>query len=124
MIPIPFYLVAVGDPKAQRRVLEFFNQRFDLGIDFSDLDEEIKIQSEKLAQVRNGFPDIDESIKRLESNLMLSEEELPSLSKQPAAIDTWNKKNTGGWLRMLLRPLWSVLLAAARRWSSKPLSLA
>ena len=75
LVPIPFYLLAVDDPKAQRRVLEFFNQRFDLAIDFSDLDEEIRQQNQIIAEVRNRFPDIDESISRLESNLRLSAEE-------------------------------------------------
>ena len=82
LVPIPFYLAAVDDPKAQRRVLEFFNQRFGLGIDFSDLDEESKSQNKKIAQVRNSFPDIDESIRKLESNLMLSEEESQRLVKE------------------------------------------
>jgi len=82
LVPIPFYLAAVDDPKAQRRVLEFFNQRFDLGIDFSDLDEEINSQNKKLAQVRNSFPDIGESISRLESNLRLSAEENQKLVKE------------------------------------------
>ncbi len=81
-VPIPFYLIAVDDPKAQKRVLEFLNQRADLGIDFSDLDEEIIWQNKKLAEVRNSFPDIDESIKRLESNLMPSEEESQRLVKE------------------------------------------
>jgi len=81
-VPIPFYLVAVDDPKAQRRVLEFFNQRFDLGIDFSDLDAEIRQQNQIIAEVRNSFPDIDESIRRLESNLRLSEEESQGLVEQ------------------------------------------
>jgi proteasome assembly chaperone (PAC2) family protein len=74
-VPIPFYLITVDDLKAQRRVLEFFNQRFNLGMNFSDLDEEIREQSKRLAQARDIFPNIDESIKRLESNLRLSEEE-------------------------------------------------
>jgi len=91
-VPIPFYLVAVGDPKAQRRVLEFFNQRFDLGIDFSDLDEEIRQQNQIIAEVRNGFPDIDESIRRLESNLRLSEEESQGLVKE---IEKLLKEKTG-----------------------------
>ncbi len=81
-VPIPFYLVDVDDPKAQRRVLEFFNQRFDLGIDFSDLDEEIRRQNQIMAEVRNSFPDIDESIRRLESNLSLSVEESQKLVKE------------------------------------------
>ena len=74
-VPIPFYLVAVDDPKAQRRVLEFFNQRFDLRIDFNDLDEEIARRNEKIAEVRTRLPEIDEYITRLEGNLRLSEDE-------------------------------------------------
>ena len=81
-VPIPFYLVAVDDPKAQRRVVEFFNQRFDLQIDLSDLDEEIKSQNGEIARVRNRFPKIDESIRRLESHLRLSAEENERLVKE------------------------------------------
>ncbi len=81
-VPIPFYLVAADDPKAQRRVLEFFNQRFDLGIDFSDLEEEIRHQNQVIAEVRNSFSDIDESIRKLESNLRLSEEESQRLVRE------------------------------------------
>ncbi len=57
-------------------------QRFDLGIDLSDLDEEIKRQNQLIAEVRNGFPDIDEFIRRLESNLRLSEEENQKLVQE------------------------------------------
>ena len=85
-VPIPFYLVAVNDPQAQRRVLEFLNQRFDLQIDPNDLDEEIKSQNEKIAQLRASFPEIDESISRLESNLRLSDEENEKLVKAIAGF--------------------------------------
>ena len=81
-VPIPFYLIAVDDPRAQKKVLEFFDQRFDLGIDFSDLDEEIRGQNQVIAEVRNSFPDIDESITRLENNLRPSEEESQRLVKE------------------------------------------
>ena len=91
-VPVPFYLVAVDDPKAQRKVLEFFNQRFDLRIDFSDLDEEIRQQSEKIAQMRNWFPEISESISKLESNLRLSEEENEKLVN---GIGEFLRKETG-----------------------------
>jgi proteasome assembly chaperone (PAC2) family protein len=80
-VPVPFYLIAVDDPKARKRVLEFFDQRFGLGIDFSDLDEEIRQQNQAITEVRNNFPDIDESIRRLEGNLRLSEEESQKLVK-------------------------------------------
>jgi proteasome assembly chaperone (PAC2) family protein len=81
-VTVPFYLVAVDDPQARRRVLEFFNQRFDLRIDFSDLDEEIRQQNQAIAEVRSSSPDVDESIRRLESSLRLSEEESRRLVKE------------------------------------------
>lgn len=81
-VPIPFYLVAVDDPRAQRRVLDFLDQRLSLHLDFSDLDDRIKRQNKRLAEVRHRFSEIDESIKRLESNLALSGEESQKLVKE------------------------------------------
>jgi len=81
-VPIPFYLAAVEDVQAQKKVLSFLNERLDLKIDFSDLDQEIREQNERLARVRSSFPQIDDYINRLESNLMLSEEENGELIKK------------------------------------------
>ena len=81
-VPIPFYLAAMEDPQAQKKVLTFLDQRLELKIDFSDLDQEVREQNEKLAQARSQFPQIDDYIRRLESNLMLSEEENGKLIKQ------------------------------------------
>jgi len=81
-VPIPFYLVAVDDPRSQKRVLEFFNHRFDLQIDFGDLDEEIRKQNEKIARMRTNSPEVDEYISKLESNIRLSEGENEELVKQ------------------------------------------
>jgi proteasome assembly chaperone (PAC2) family protein len=81
-VPIPFYLAAMEDAQAQKKVLSFLNERFDLKIDFSDLDQEIREQNEQLARVRSRFPQIDDYINRLESNLMLSEEENGELIKK------------------------------------------
>jgi len=81
-VPIPFYLATVEDAQAQKRVLSFLNERLDLKIDFSDLDEEIREQNEQLARLRSRFPQIDDYINRLESNLMLSEEENGELIKK------------------------------------------
>jgi septal ring factor EnvC (AmiA/AmiB activator) len=44
--------------------------------------QEIRDQNKKLAQVRSRFPQIDDYINRLESNLMLSEEENGELIKK------------------------------------------
>jgi len=81
-VPIPFYLATVEDVQAQKKVLSFLNARLDLKIDFSDLDQEIREQNEQLAQARSHFPQIDDYINRLESNLMLSEEENGELIKK------------------------------------------
>jgi proteasome assembly chaperone (PAC2) family protein len=81
-VPIPFYLTAMEDVQAQKKVLSFLNERFDLKIDFSDLDQEIREQNEQLARARSRFPQIDDYINRLESNLMLSEEENGELIKK------------------------------------------
>jgi proteasome assembly chaperone (PAC2) family protein len=70
------------DPRAWQKVLEFFDKRFDLKIDFTDLDQAIQDQNEKLAQARLRFPDIDDYIRRLESNIMLSEEENERLVRE------------------------------------------
>ena len=78
-IPIPFYLVAMEDPRAWRKAVEFFDERFGLGVDFTDLDEEVARQNEKIAEVRNRLPELDEYIRRLESNLSLTDEEYRKL---------------------------------------------
>lgn len=81
-VPIPFYLAAMEDPQAQRKVLSFLNERLGLRIDFSDLDQEVGKQNEQLAVARSRFPQIDDYINRLESNLVLSEEENGELVKR------------------------------------------
>jgi proteasome assembly chaperone (PAC2) family protein len=81
-VPIPFYLAAMEDIQAQKKVLSFLNERLSLEIDFGDLDQEIRKQNEQLAQARSRYPQIDDYINRLESNLMLSEEENGELVKK------------------------------------------
>lgn len=80
--PMPFYLVAVNDPRALKRVLEFFDQRLNLNLDFADLDEAVERQSQKIAQLRHDFPDIDAAIRRLETSLSLTEEENEKLVRE------------------------------------------
>ncbi|MCK5182370.1 MAG: PAC2 family protein [Dehalococcoidia bacterium] len=81
-VPVPFYLSAMEDAQAQKKVLSFLDERLGLKIDFSDLDQEILEQNEQIAQVRSRFPQVDDYINRLESNLMLSEEENGELIKR------------------------------------------
>jgi proteasome assembly chaperone (PAC2) family protein len=81
-VPIPFYLAATKDAQAQKKVLSFLNQRLGLKIDFRDLDQEIGRQNEQLARARSRFRQIDDYINKLESNLVLSEEENGQLIKK------------------------------------------
>jgi len=81
-VPIPFYLVTSEDPRAQKKVLQFFDERLGLNVNFSDIDHEIQKQSEKLAQARLRLPEIDDYILRLESNLRLSQEENERLTTE------------------------------------------
>jgi len=83
-VPIPSYLVANEDPRAQKKVLQFFDERLGLNINFSDIDHEIQKQNEKLAQARLRLPEVDDYILRLESNLSLSQEENERLTKEIA----------------------------------------
>ncbi|MDO8567161.1 MAG: PAC2 family protein [Dehalococcoidales bacterium] len=80
-VPLPFYLLNASDPSAEKKVLDFFNQRFDLQLDLSDLEMEIRRQNASLAEMRSTFPEINRSLTMLESNLGLSQEENERLVK-------------------------------------------
>ena len=80
-VPVPFYLMSVDDPKAQKRVLEFFNKRFGFGFDLSPFDEVIKDQNHRINEARDIYPEIDDYILKLENNLRLTEDENMKLVK-------------------------------------------
>lgn len=81
-VPVPFYLARLEDPRAQKRVLDFINRRFTLGLDFSDLDGQIKEQNEMIASVRNNSAEVDKALTKLENNLRLTEEESQLLLRE------------------------------------------
>ena len=83
-VPIPLYLIANEDPQAQKKVLQFLDERFALNLDFGPLDRKVQEQNEKLARARLRLPEVDEYILRLESNLTLSEEENETLTREIA----------------------------------------
>lgn len=72
---VAFYLAATEDPKTAKSVLSFFNDRFDLSLDFIGLDSEIKEQGEKIAIFRKENSHIDEYIRTLEMGIGLDKEE-------------------------------------------------
>jgi len=79
---VPFYLMAVEDPRACRKVTELFNRRFALGINFADIDEEVAKQDKAIAQARSQFPELDGYIGKLENNLGLTVDESEELVKK------------------------------------------
>lgn len=81
-VPIPFYLLGVEDPRAERRVLHFLNEKLDLGVDLRDVEEDTRRQYQAIAEMRTRFPDIDDSIRRLETNLTLTEEQSQRLVEE------------------------------------------
>lgn len=81
-VDIPFYLVPLKDPLAQKKVLEFLNQRFDLKIDLRELDLEIRDQNEKIAGLRKQDSEINRCFNLLESKIGLDGEEQLRLAKQ------------------------------------------
>ena len=74
-VTIPFYFARTGDPKAEKKVLTFLDERFSLGLDFAELNGKIKRQSTRIAELRRRSPRIEECINRLETSLVLSDEE-------------------------------------------------
>ncbi len=77
---IPFYLAAGEDPQAIKRTLSFLDKKFNLGLDFGELDEKIRDQNIKIDQLRKEDSEINKYIGMLESELPLSEEEQVELT--------------------------------------------
>ena len=78
---VAFYLAATEDLKAAKVVLSFFNRRFDLDLDLTGLDLEIKNQSERLAQLRREDSQTEQYIRTLEMGISLNEEEQLTLAR-------------------------------------------
>lgn len=81
-VPVPFYLLAVEDPGACKKVTEFFDRRFELNINFADMDDEITKQDRKIAQIRSQLPELDGYINKLENDLGLTVKESEKLVKE------------------------------------------
>jgi predicted ATP-grasp superfamily ATP-dependent carboligase len=78
-IGIPFYLSGVGDPKASKRVVDFFNRHCKLHLNLDEMNDEIARQSIKLMNLQTESPEVDSLIKKLETNITLNSEETVSL---------------------------------------------
>jgi len=88
-VPVPFYLLAVEDPQALKKVVEFFDGHLGLNINFTDIDEETARQGKEIAQMRSEFPELDGYISSLESNLGLTVDESEKLAR---GVEEWLRR--------------------------------
>ncbi|MCS7163594.1 MAG: PAC2 family protein [Thermodesulfovibrio sp.] len=65
-IDICFYLSSFEDVRAQKRILQFLDQRFNLEINFEEIDEKIKKQDLELRHLRSQNPEIDSIFELME----------------------------------------------------------
>ena len=77
---IPFYMAACEDFQAIKSTLSFLDAKFNLNLDFAELDKKISDQNKKIEQLREEDSEIDKYIGMLESGLSLSEEEQMELT--------------------------------------------
>jgi proteasome assembly chaperone (PAC2) family protein len=78
---IPFYLAAVQDAEAAKRVLSFLNDRFNLALDLDRFQIGAMVQNQRIAQLRKEDAETDQLVRRLESGENLSEEEQLKLTR-------------------------------------------
>lgn len=77
---IPFYLAAGEDFQAIKLILSFLDKKFNLGMDFQELNEKIRDQNIKIDRLRDEDSEIDKYIGMLESELSLNEDEQVELT--------------------------------------------
>lgn len=83
-VPVPYYLVSINDPRACKRLIYFFNSKYDLGVDFTKLDDEITQQNNKIAGLLERSPEIEALVRRLEAGDGLDGEESEKLAREMA----------------------------------------
>lgn len=83
-VPVPYYLVSIDDPRACKRLVYFFNSKFDLGVDFTKLDEQITQQNDKIAGLFGRSPELEAFVRRLEAGDGLDGEESEKLAREMA----------------------------------------
>ncbi|HAV10580.1 MAG TPA: hypothetical protein DCX22_03060 [Dehalococcoidia bacterium] len=84
--PVSFYLANTEDPRSCWRAIDFFNRLLALGVNTSDIAAKIADQDQRIAEIKQQMPEIGESIRKLEDNLGLDEEESEHLIKTMSAL--------------------------------------
>lgn len=81
-VPVPYYLVPVDDPRGCKRIVYFFNSKFDLGIDFTRIDADITEQNSRISNLFEKSPDIEGLVRRLEVGEGLDGAESEKLARE------------------------------------------
>jgi proteasome assembly chaperone (PAC2) family protein len=74
-VPVPFYLVNVDDFRACRRLLEFFDQKLQIGLNMKNINEATYEQNKKMIEILKSFPELIEIFHKLETNITLNQSE-------------------------------------------------
>lgn len=80
-IDICFYLSSFDDLRAQKRILQFLNQKFDLKLNLEEIDQRIKKQDSELWQMRSQNPEIESFFELMEKGYLLNPDEQEKLMK-------------------------------------------
>ena len=83
-VPVPYYLVPTADPRAVKRLVYFFNSKYDLGVDFTALDSVIYEQNNKIARLFEKSPEIKNMVRKLEVGDGLDGDESERLAREIA----------------------------------------
>ncbi|NIP28525.1 MAG: hypothetical protein GWN67_27745 [Phycisphaerae bacterium] len=83
---IPFYLAASEDYHAVKLVLSFLDKKFNLDLDFGELNENIRDQNIKIDRLRDEDSEINKYMGMLESELSLSETEQMKLTMKVTEV--------------------------------------
>jgi len=83
-VDVPFYLAALEDPRACKQVLSILDRRFNLGLDFAELDQETEKQDRLIVELMEQESDVHKYLTMLERGIMLSEKESEALANKVA----------------------------------------
>ena len=83
-VDVPFYLAALEDPRACKQVLSVLDRRFNLGLDFAELEQQTEQQNRLIAELKEQESDVHRYITMLERGIMLSEKESEALANKVA----------------------------------------
>jgi predicted ATP-grasp superfamily ATP-dependent carboligase len=83
-VPVPYYLISADDPRACKRLVYFFNTKYNLGVDFTKLDDQIAQQNDRIARLFERSPESEAFVRRLETGDVLDGEESEKLAREMA----------------------------------------